>query len=156
MAPATFNAFKFANTIIFLLLSCIHFYWAFHILFTASTRLMNATVPEANGKPLFAPSFGATLLVAVGLLVFAFLSAWGIQPIYKGMSPFMVSPWWCVYGNLSIAIIFLLRSIGDFKYVGFFKKIEGTAFARNDTRFYSPLCLFIAVVAFCICWSIWH
>ncbi|TKI67695.1 DUF3995 domain-containing protein [Lysinibacillus mangiferihumi] len=44
------------------------------------------------------------------------------------------------------AVIFLIRAIGDFKYVGFFKKIKHSQFARNDTWLYSPLCLFISLV----------
>lgn len=39
----------------------------------------------------------------------------------------------------------LLRSIGDFRYVGFFKRARGSRFAELDTRFYSPLCLPLAL-----------
>ena len=47
----------------------------------------------------------------------------------------------------------IVRAIGDFKYVGFFKQRRGTRFALLDTRFYSPLALAlgvgVAVVASC-------
>ena len=59
-----------------------------------------------------------------------------------------------IYGNLAIGIVMLVRAVGDFKYVGFFKKIEGTIFAQNDTRYYSPLCLLISLNAFYIYFNI--
>lgn len=43
-----------------------------------------------------------------------------------------------------IPIIFFLRSIGDFRYVGLTKKVKGTVFARLDTLYFAPLCLLIA------------
>jgi hypothetical protein len=50
-------------------------------------------------------------------------------------------------GNLLIAFIFLARAVGDFNYVGFFKRVKRTAFAKNDSRYFAPLCLFIAVTS---------
>ena len=38
----------------------------------------------------------------------------------------------------------LMRAIGDFRYVGFFKRVRGSRFARMDTTLYSPLCLALA------------
>ncbi|KRE83053.1 hypothetical protein ASG89_13045 [Paenibacillus sp. Soil766] len=43
------------------------------------------------------------------------------------------------------ATFLVLRAIGDFKYLGFFKKVKHTSFSYYDTRFYSPLCLFLAI-----------
>ena len=31
------------------------------------------------------------------------------------------------------AVVFLARAVGDFRYVGFFKRVRGTRFARLDT-----------------------
>lgn len=50
------------------------------------------------------------------------------------------------YGLGIIAAIFLIRAIGEFKYVGFFKKVKHTKFWQSDTRYYSPLCLGIGVL----------
>ena len=44
------------------------------------------------------------------------------------------------------AAMFALRAIGDFRYVGFFKRIRDTRFARLDTLAYSPLCAVLAVL----------
>lgn len=46
-----------------------------------------------------------------------------------------------------IPIIFLFRAMGDFKYVGFFKKVTSTSFAKRDSSYYSPLCLGIGLIA---------
>jgi Protein of unknown function (DUF3995) len=45
----------------------------------------------------------------------------------------------------TIAIVFLLRSLGDFRYAGFSKRIYGTTFATFDTWFYSPLTLLLGL-----------
>ncbi|WP_082994808.1 MULTISPECIES: DUF3995 domain-containing protein [Aquimarina] len=41
---------------------------------------------------------------------------------------------------------FYTQSFGDFKYVGFFKRIKQTKFGRLDTMFFSPLCLIIGSI----------
>ena len=46
-----------------------------------------------------------------------------------------------------LAVVLLLRAIGDFRYVGFFKRVRGTPFAELDTRFFSPLCLALSALA---------
>ncbi len=44
------------------------------------------------------------------------------------------------FATVALALIFAVRAIGDFRYVGFFKHIRGSRFARMDTLCYSPLC----------------
>jgi Protein of unknown function (DUF3995) len=51
------------------------------------------------------------------------------------------------YGSWAIPIIFIARTIGDFKYAGFFKKIKDTDFGKMDTQYYSPLCLIVGVIS---------
>ena len=51
------------------------------------------------------------------------------------------------FGAWALAVVFLLRGIGNLKTFGFFKVVHGTPFAYWDTRFYSPLCLVIALLA---------
>ncbi len=57
-----------------------------------------------------------------------------------------MSNWIFKYGSWIIPIIFILRSVGDFKYVGFFKKVKQTTFGKLDTKIYSPLSAFIGTV----------
>jgi hypothetical protein len=46
---------------------------------------------------------------------------------------------------LVLVAVFAIRALGDFKYVGFFKKVKNTDFAINDTKYFTPLCAFVAV-----------
>lgn len=146
----TFFLAKATNTSLFLILSVLHIYWAVRSLFKPDQSFLLTVIPETDKKLAFKPGIGATLLVALALLVAAFISIWGIRPMYKGASPGFVSSWWCIYGNLVIAIVLGIRAIGDFRYVGFFKKIRNTRFAYFDTHLFSPLCLFLAILAFYI------
>jgi hypothetical protein len=54
------------------------------------------------------------------------------------------------YGSWFIPVVFLLRAVGEFRYVGFFKKIKNTSFAKMDSQYYSPLCLAVGVLALII------
>ena len=46
--------------------------------------------------------------------------------------------------SYALALGLVARAVGEFKYVGFFKKVRGTRFARMDTILYSPLCLLLS------------
>ena len=54
------------------------------------------------------------------------------------------------YTGWIISILFFIRAIGDFKYVGFFKKVKQTTFGEMDTTYFSPLCLVISMVGILI------
>ena len=97
-------------------------------------------VPSVEGQPLFVPSTGATMAVGVVLLLFAALVAATGRLVEVGASPRLLS--WL---SLALAFGLLARAIGEFKYVGFFKRIRGTRFAQLDTWLYSPLGLVPAV-----------
>jgi hypothetical protein len=49
-----------------------------------------------------------------------------------------------------LALVFALRAMGDFRFVGFFKSMGDEPFRSWDTWLYSPLCLAIAVAAFAV------
>jgi hypothetical protein len=107
----------------------------------------SAAVPSMNGKPLFVPSRASTLLVALALCLFAGLVAATSGLMHLGISPRVLS-WLCYV----LALGLFARAIGEFRYVGFFKRVRDTRFARMDTFLYSPLCVLlaagVAVVAF--------
>ncbi len=65
-----------------------------------------------------------------------------------GWLPVLLPNWVDQYGLLLVGGIFFLRVIGDFRYVGYFKRITDTAFAKMDTALYIPLCLVISIGAF--------
>lgn len=51
-----------------------------------------------------------------------------------------------------LALMFAVRAVGDFRYVGFFKRIRGSRFARMDTLYYSPLCAALALSIASMAW----
>ncbi len=137
------------NSTLFLAISGLHFYWALASLFGKKTNSPSAVLPEIAGKSAIMPSAFITFIVALGLLFFAIISGFDLVQNQLSQQFGLIFIW----GNLVISILFLIRAIGDFKYVGFTKKIKGTKFAKYDNQYYSPLCLLISVVAFIIYWN---
>ncbi|CAN5510505.1 DUF3995 domain-containing protein [soil metagenome] len=129
------------NTGIFLFLSLLHFHWAF-----GGRWSWGAAVPsKPDGKLLFNPGMTSSLVVAFGLLLFAFIML-GNSGLWDGV----VARRYFQYGGWVISAIFLLRAIGDFRFIGFTKRVKGTPFAINDTRMYSPLCLIISGISIAV------
>lgn len=126
------------NFLILLAVSALHFYWA-----ASGKGVDDAVVPSrSDGRLLFHPGMFSTLLVALGLFFFALVTLGN-----SGVFDKWISPDFFRYGTWIIAAIFLARAVGDFRYVGFFKRNRGGRFARNDSRIYSPLCLLIGVIS---------
>ena len=124
--------------LIFLCISSIHFYWAAGGKWGSDAML--PTKADNNVKVLN-PGIVSTLIVAFGLLGFGFFIL-----IVTKLVTFSLPQWLTTYGLWIIAGIFMLRAIGDFNYVGFFKKIKHTKFGESDTKYFSPLCLVIGVL----------
>lgn len=120
---------------IFLCLSLLHFYWLL-----GGRVGLHAAIPEIDGKPAFQPSATATLVVAIGLALCALLIA-ATAGVLTLPLPHSVLAWL----TRALAFVLLLRAIGDFRLVGFFKRIRSSRFARLDTAVYSPLCLVLAI-----------
>lgn len=123
------------NAIILSSLSLIHFYWALG----GQWGFAAALPANEQGKRILNPKKIDSTIVATGLLAFTIYIL-----IYRGFIEFHLLAWVHNYGIWLVSTIFLLRAIGDFKYVGFFKKIKNTDFAGRDTKFYSPLCLWLS------------
>lgn len=123
-------------TAVFTVLALLHFHWA------AGGRLgFGAAIPTKGAVPIFQPGPGASTAVGVALLGAALVS------LVRGHA-FVLGPAWVSrVGIWVIATVMLARAIGDFRYVGFFKRVRGTVFARQDSRFYSPLCATLAALA---------
>ena len=129
------------NTIIFILLSLLHFYWAF-----GGVNWLHEVLPtSSNGLNKMNPGIAATLIVAFGLLLLSIVTAGNLGLFNRYLKRKYFS-----YGALLIAIIFFLRALGDFKFIGFFKTIKSTKFAINDTQIFSPLCLFVSLLSMVI------
>ncbi len=113
--------------------------WHFHMALLPSSAATDA-VPSVGGKPLFVPSRTATAAVGLVLVLFAVLVAATARILPIDLPPAVFS--WASY---ALALGLLARAVGEFKYVGFFKRIRGSRFATLDTFVYSPLCLLLAV-----------
>ncbi|MEP5612785.1 MAG: DUF3995 domain-containing protein [Cyclobacteriaceae bacterium] len=124
------------QSLIFALLSLIHLNWGF-----GGDWGFDKSLPTtAEGKRVLNPKSRDSMIVGVGLFFFSMFYMIKAEIIFIDLPPLVVS----TVGWL-IPIVFLLRAMGDFKYIGFFKKLTSTDFASRDTRLYSPLCLFIGV-----------
>jgi len=116
----------------------LHFYWA-----AGGQRARLAAVPEMEGRPVISPGPLGCVAVGVSLFFAAALVCWaagvGLPPgIPKGAAR---------VGTSILAAVFIVRAVGDRKYVGFFKRVRDTEFARRDSRIYSPLCLLLGLGA---------
>jgi len=114
---------------------------ALHVHWTAGGKWgLAAAVPEVGGKPLFRPSPAATFAVAVGLLLAALVAV--LRGFFLlGSFPGSPAHWACV----ALGALFVLRAVGERRYVGFLKRVRGTPFAIWDTRLFSPLSLLLGL-----------
>lgn len=128
-------------TLIFLILSILHFYWAVG----GKWGFRKALPTNAKGVTVLNPKVIDSVIVGLGLLFFACFYASKTAIIQN-----YFWNWLLIYGGWVIPSIFLLRSVGDFKYVGLFKKVKSTGFAKLDTQYFIPLCLIIAFLGFMI------
>lgn len=122
---------------VFTTLAGLHFYWAI-----GGTWGFNLALPmHQDGRPIFIPKARDCMLVGLGLALIAgfyfleFSNALYFLPVYLQTGLLMLIP-----------SLFLIRAIGEFKYVGFFKQLKNTAFGKRDSYYYSPLCLFIGIL----------
>lgn len=127
--------------LIFLFLSSIHFYWG-----VGGRWGSEAVIPTKDDNvKVMMPGLLPTFIVAFGLFGFGLFIL-----IKSGLINFDLPHWLSNYGLWIIASIFILRAIGEFNYVGFFKKMKHTKFGQRDTKYYSPLCLLIGVLTIII------
>ena len=123
---------------VFTALAVVHVYWAL------AGVTGGASVPTlADGTLLFRPSVGGTLAVAGALLAAAavVLGRGGVAALPLPPGLYRVGAW-------GLGAVLGLRAIGDFRYVGMFKRERRSAFARRDTALYSPLCAVLAAGVF--------
>ena len=132
----------FVNAVIFILLGAIHIYWGMGGKWGSKQALPQNLETE---KPVFLPGLVACFIVALGLFSMAFLTLNQADIININLPNVLKN-----YGMYAIGAIFLLRALGDFKYAGFFKSIKNTEFAKLDTLFYTPLCLYLGLTSFTI------
>jgi ABC-type uncharacterized transport system permease subunit len=125
----------------FTALSLLHVYWAFGGRWGWNVALPEqpvSTVAESAAErvKVLAPSRASTLAVAGALAIVA---------LVVGLTSGVFAPpqrHWTLTAILTVAaMVFLVRAVGDFRWVGFFKRSSRSIFAFWDTAVYSPLCV---------------
>jgi hypothetical protein len=114
-------------------------------MFGGSWGYDNAIPTNIEGEKLFKTKKIEAAFVATGLLVFA-----TYYFLISNLISINFPNWISIYIGWAISIIFIIRSVGEFKYVGFFKKIKTTNFGRLDSKLFSPLCLAIGLIGIII------
>ena len=134
---------SFLLAIIFIILSSLHVFWAF-----GSSWGLEKAIPtksKDDTEKAIKPGPIPCLIVALGLAFFALFY------INQALSLQLPIPTWLASTlGWGIPSIFTLRAIGEFNYVGFFKKVKGTPFAQMDTYYYSPFCIFVGLGGFIV------
>jgi len=110
-------------------LAALHARWAVRNRFESTF-----VIPKVDGQYVFIPSQFATSMVALALFAAAVIALAQGQVIALEVPPLFV-----LIAAYGAGAVFMLRAIGDFRLVGFFKRIRNTTFARWDTRLFSPL-----------------
>ena len=122
---------------IFLGLALLHLHWAF-----GGRLAIEGAVPTEAGRPLFSPGPAACVTVA-----FALLAAAAVAGNRAGLLVPDAPDWISRLGIWIVALVFAARAVGDFRYVGLFKRVRGSLFAKRDSRIYVPLCGLISLLA---------
>lgn len=120
----------------FMVLGGFHFYW----LFGGKWGVEQVIPTKGDGTDTQAIPRLATLMVGLVLVMF------GTIYFIKSGCFAVQMPNWLGYSYWFIPSVFVLRAIGEFNYVGFFKKIKHTEFARADSKIFTPLCLGIGLI----------
>lgn len=125
---------------ILIMIALLHFYWALGGKWGVESAIPgDFRTTYFNEKNEFKVQV-MTIIVAIGLIVFATII--GFQYLIEIGQ---LEDKYHTYVSWVIAAIFIIRAIGDFNYVGIFKKSSDDGFAKNDTRIYIPICLFIGI-----------
>lgn len=122
---------------VFSALALLHIYWAL-----GGRWAFEGALPTEGDRPFFVPGPGASAAVAIALLMAAVVC--GLQ---AGVLTSGLPAWLLRLGVWGVSFVFAARAVGEFRYVGFFKRVQGTVFAHRDSRFYSSLCLAISLLA---------
>jgi hypothetical protein len=130
-----------------LALAIIAFAGAFHALWAAGGRLgWSVSLPQrpdglpvmAHRMPWWRPAAG---VVAFGLACLALLLL-----AHAGHLPLPLPARLVQVGLLCVGAAFVARALIPNRYVGFFKTLRTTRWAKYDTRLYSPLFLILGLL----------
>ena len=129
--------------------AALHFYWGFGGRIGSSVAVPHRIDGESHtGMPLFKPGAVATLAVALALSLICVALALYVSGATLGLPRGL---WWI--GMAAVGLVLLLRGFSWHPYFGLFKTVRTTAFARNDTWFYSPGCVLTGLGFLWLAWG---
>ncbi|MEH6706121.1 MAG: DUF3995 domain-containing protein [Galbibacter orientalis] len=128
-------------SLILIVLGMIHLNWVIGGKF----GYVESLPTKENGERVLNPKKIDSAIIGIGLIAFGIF-----YMIESGLIEYNLPEWIIKYGSWIIPIIFLLRAVGEFKYVGFFKSVRKTDFGKLDTKLFSPLCLIIGILGIII------
>jgi hypothetical protein len=140
------NILAVLTTAVFLAIAVLHVYWAL-----GGRRGTDLVIPTVNGQRILNPSSRGALVIAVALASAAAL-ALGSTGILNGIAP----SWLIRSGLVGLSVVFGVRALGDFRLIGFTKRVKDTRFARMDTQVFSPLCVGLAAACAALAWFAAH
>ena len=112
-----------ALIVMFLFLAGVHLYWALG----GQVGRVRA-VPELRGAPAFMPGRWSMLLATGAFVACAALVGAASGFLQTPLSPLLIRRL-C----FALALLLVLRAIGDLRLIGFFKKVRGSRFAWLDS-----------------------
>ena len=130
-----------ALAVVFSVLAAFYIYWAF-----GGSAGKSTAMPPSDSP--YAPSSSGTFGIALYLLFSA-----AIVLALRGLIEVPLSPRIQIGFTYMLALSLLLRAIGDFQLIGFFKRIRNTRFAKCDTFLLSPLALVLAISVFVLVYN---
>jgi hypothetical protein len=119
--------------------AAFHFYWGVGGALGRSVSLPQTEDerPVISMRPYGTHAVGVALVVSITLIL-AFE-----KQISLPLPPTLVR-----ISMVVLSVCFALRALSWHTYVGMFKKVRGTRFAKYDTWIYSPLCLIVSLCIF--------
>ena len=121
-----------------------HFYWGL-----GGRVGWQAALPQhADGERVFTPSAAAAHMVGAALVLAVLVIA-----VHTRALPLPVPAWATRAAVALMALVFLVRAFGWFRYAGWFKAVRDTRFGRYDTWFYCPLCLVLGLGLARLAWA---
>lgn len=128
-------------------LSIIAFAAAFHAHWALGGQLgLSVSLPQRrDGAPVMAHRLGWWRPAAGGVALVLVCLAWLLLG-WAGHLPLPLPREWARVGLLGVGGAFVCRAVIPNVYVGFFKALRTTRWAKHDTRLYSPLFLVLGLL----------
>lgn len=126
-------------TTVFFVLGILHLSWALG----NSWGFASSLPTKETGERVLNPKRIDSAIVGLALLAFGLF--YGIKTDYL---TFQLPNWISSFANWFIPSLFLFRAIGDFNYIGLFRKVKKTTFEKLDRTFFTPLCILISTLGF--------